>query len=61
MKKIKVTLKKSLIGRKPQHIDIANQLGLRKMNRSVIHGVNPAIMGLVNKIDYLVQVEELTS
>lgn len=59
MKKIKLTLKKSLIGRKPQHILIANQLGLRKMNGSVTHAVNPSIMGLVNKIDYLLQVEEL--
>jgi large subunit ribosomal protein L30 len=61
MKKIKVTLIKSLIGRKPQHIEIANQLGLRKMNRTVIHVSNPSILGLVRKIDYLLQVEEVSS
>lgn len=59
MKKIKITLKKSLIGRKPQHIMIANQLGLRKINCTVTHLSNPSIMGLVKKIDYLLQVEEL--
>lgn len=61
MSKIKLTLKKSLIGRKPQHKVIANQLGLRKINRSVIHTANPSIMGMVRKIDYLLQVEELSS
>ncbi|MCP0913828.1 MULTISPECIES: 50S ribosomal protein L30 [Legionella] len=56
--KIKITLVKSLIGRLPKHIEIARQLGLRKMNHSAIHQDIPQIRGLVNVISYLVKVEE---
>ena len=56
--KIKVKLVKSLIGRIPKHIVIANQLGLRKMNATVVHQDTPAIRGMINAIYYLVDVEE---
>ncbi len=55
---IKITLVKSLIGRLPKHKLIAGQLGLRKMNRSVVHQDTPSIRGLVNAISYLLTVEE---
>ena len=57
-KNIKITLVKSTIGRKPKHIQIVKQLGLGKLNSSVIHADNPAIRGLVNTVDYLLKVEE---
>lgn len=57
-KQIKITLVKSTIGRKPKHVLIAKQLGLGKINSSVIHQDNPSIRGLVNLINYLVDVEE---
>lgn len=57
-KKIKITLVKSLIGRKPKHIDIANQLGLKKIRATVLHDDIPAIRGLVNAINYLLLIEE---
>ncbi|MBA2652023.1 MAG: 50S ribosomal protein L30 [Tatlockia sp.] len=57
-KKLKITLVKSTIGRKSKHIEIAKQLGLGKMNSSVVHQDIPAIRGLVNSIYYMVQVEE---
>ncbi|GGI83462.1 50S ribosomal protein L30 [Legionella impletisoli] len=56
--KIKITLNKSLIGRIPAHIEIAKQLGLKKVNSTVIQPDNPSIRGMVNKINYLVNVEE---
>lgn len=56
-KKIKITLVKSTIGRKPKHIEIAKQLGLGKLNSSVVHNDIPAIRGLVNSIYYMVEVE----
>jgi large subunit ribosomal protein L30 len=58
MQKIKITLVKSLIGRKPKHVSIAKQLGLGKTNSSVMHQDTPAIRGLVNIINYLLHVEE---
>ena len=57
-KTIKITLVKSLIGRLPKHIQIAKQLGLRKMHSTVVHQDIPAIRGLVNTIYYLLVVEE---
>ena len=58
MSKIMITLKKSLIGRKPSHIATASALGLRKINKTVTVNDNPAIRGMVNKIQYLLSVEE---
>ncbi len=57
-KNLKITLVKSIIGRKPKHVLIAKQLGLGKLNSSVIHADNPAIRGLVNIITYMLVVEE---
>ncbi|KTD19176.1 50S ribosomal protein L30 [Legionella lansingensis] len=57
-KKIKITLVKSTIGRKPKHKDIVKQLGLGKLNSSVVQQDTPAIRGLINIVNYLVQVEE---
>jgi len=37
---------------------IAKQLGLGKINSSVVHQDIPAIRGLVNAIHYLLKVEE---
>ncbi|AUH71787.1 50S ribosomal protein L30 [Legionella sainthelensi] len=56
--KIKITLVKSTIGRKPKHISIVKQLGLGKTNSSVTHNDTPAIRGLINQVDYLLLVEE---
>lgn len=55
---IKITLVKSVIGRKPKHVSIVKQLGLGKLNSSVVHTDNPSIRGLVNVVNYLLQVEE---
>ena len=56
--KLKITLKKSLIGRDPRHVQMAHQLGLRKINRSVEMNDNPAVRGIINKINYLLVIEE---
>lgn len=57
-KQLKITLVKSIIGRKPKHVAIVKQLGLGKLNSSVIQQDNPPIRGLINVISYLLQVEE---
>jgi large subunit ribosomal protein L30 len=59
-KKLKVTLVKSLIGRKPKHIEIAKLLRIAKINRTAIHDDNPAIWGMLNQISYMLRVEEAT-
>jgi len=57
-KTINIKLIKSLIGRKPKHVTIAKQLGLKRINSSVKHTDNDAVRGLINQINYLVEVEE---
>lgn len=55
---LKITLVKSLIGRKKKHIEIAKNLGLRKIRVTKMHDNNPCIRGMINQINYLVKVEE---
>lgn len=57
---LRIKLVKSLIGRLPKHVTISKQLGLRKMHRTVSHKNIPSIRGLVNQINYLLQIEEYT-
>ncbi len=59
MAKVRVTLVKSLIGRKKDHIATANALGLRKIRNTVEVEANEAINGMIKKIDYLLKVEEV--
>jgi len=57
--KLNITLVKSLIGRKDDHIATAHALGLKKINKVVEHEDTPQIKGMINKIDYLLKVEEI--
>ncbi|ALP89067.1 MULTISPECIES: 50S ribosomal protein L30 [Clostridium] len=59
MAKVRVTLVKSLIGRKKDHIATANALGLKKIRNTVEVETNDAINGMIKKIDYLLKVEEV--
>ncbi|MBT7408845.1 MAG: 50S ribosomal protein L30 [Methylococcales bacterium] len=53
VKKLKVTLIKSLIGRLKSHKACANGLGLRKINQTVTIIDTPANRGMINKISYM--------
>ena len=57
-KNLKITLVKSTIGRKPKHVLIVKQLGLGKLNSSVVHLDIPSIRGLINTVNYLLLIEE---
>ena len=59
MAKIKVTQVKSQIGRLKNQKRTLEALGLRKLNQTVEHEATPAVVGMVNKVSYLVSVEEL--
>ena len=58
MAKIKITLTKSLIGRKQDQIATVKALGLKKLNSSVEKEATPQIEGMVTKVRHLVSVEE---
>ena len=59
MSTLKITLTKSLIGRKETHIATAHSLGLKKVNDFSIQPVNACTKGKIQKINYLVCVEEV--
>lgn len=58
-KKLKLTLVKSKFGRKPGHKESVEGLGLRRMHHSVEVASTPENMGMINKIAYLLKVEEV--
>jgi large subunit ribosomal protein L30 len=60
MKTIKVTLKRSLIGRPEKQRRIVSALGLRKIRQSVIHKDTPSIRGMIHRVSHLVDVSEVT-
>ena len=57
-KEIKVTLTKSTIGRLKAHKACARGLGLLRTNHSVIVQDTPENRGMINKVNYLLKVEE---
>ncbi len=59
MAKIRITLAKSVIGRKQDQIATVAALGLKKIGQSVEKESNPQILGMVNKVSHLVKVEEI--
>lgn len=59
MAELKITLKRSVIGRPQNQRDTVKALGLRKLNSTVVKPNNEAIKGMVNTISHLVDVEEV--
>lgn len=55
VKKIKVTLMRSLIGTKPEHRACVRGLGLRRIRHTVEVIDTPANRGMINKVSYLVK------
>ncbi|HEB99055.1 MAG TPA: 50S ribosomal protein L30 [Thiotrichales bacterium] len=57
-KKLKVTLVKSVNGRLRNHKACVAGLGLRRMHQTVEVIDTPENRGMINKVSYLLQVEE---
>lgn len=58
-KKIKVTLIRSVISSKPIHKQCVKGLGLRRLHHSVIIADTPCNRGMINKVNYLLSVEDI--
>jgi large subunit ribosomal protein L30 len=56
--KVKVTLVKSKFGRLKKHQACVAGLGLRRINHSVVVEDTPENRGMINKVSYLLRVEE---
>ena len=58
-KQLKVTLKRSVAGRVARHQACVKGLGLRRMHHTVVVDATPENLGMINKVSYLLEVEEV--
>ena len=58
-KEIKVTLVRSPIATLPKHKACLKGLGLRRMHHSVVLKDSPCVRGIINKVSYMLSVEEV--
>jgi large subunit ribosomal protein L30 len=56
---IKITLKKSVIGFDKTQKRTVKALGLGKIGSSVVQTESPAVLGMVRKVNHLLEVEQL--
>ncbi|MDA2969514.1 MAG: 50S ribosomal protein L30 [Actinomycetota bacterium] len=57
--RVKITLKKSVIGEKPKTKETVRSLGLKKINSFTERELNPMIQGMLANVNHLVEVEEI--
>ena len=57
MKRIRVTLLRSVAGIKRTHRDTVRGLGLKRINHAVELADTPAVRGMVEKVSYLVRID----
>jgi large subunit ribosomal protein L30 len=60
-KRLRITLVRSRIGLKPNHVKTLEALGLRKIRHTVTHDDTPSIRGMLARVPYAVQVEEVSA
>jgi large subunit ribosomal protein L30 len=58
-KMLKVKLVKSMYGRGKKHMACVKGLGLRRMHHSVEVEDTPAVRGMINKVSYLLEWEQV--
>ena len=59
MAKLKIKLKRSKNKRKKDQIATIEALGLKKIGQTVIKEGTPQIRGMVKKVDFMLEVEEV--
>ena len=58
-KKVKITQVRSAIGRQGGHRRTIEALGIKRHQQSVVHELTPAIQGMIEKVSFMVEVEEV--
>ncbi len=59
MSKVKITLKRSLIGQGHKSRETIKSLGLKKINSSVERELDDSVEGMLNVVKHLVNIEEV--
>ena len=55
---LRITLKRSIIGRPEKHRRVVRSLGLRKLHGSVVLKDTPGVRGMIQKVSHLLEIEE---
>ena len=58
-KKLKITQVRSGIGRPEKHRRTLRALGIKRHQQSVEHELTPAIEGMIKKVSFMIEVEEV--
>jgi large subunit ribosomal protein L30 len=58
--RLKVTLKKGVVGRPEDQRGTVRALGLKRIGHSVVKEDRPEIRGMIFKVKHLVEVEEIS-
>lgn len=58
---LRITWKKSFIGRNRGQRSVIQSLGLRRLHHTIEHMDSPTIRGMVDKVRHLLEVEEVES
>jgi large subunit ribosomal protein L30 len=59
MSKLRVTQRRSVIGRPQDQKDTVRRLGLHRIRDSVLKDDRPEVRGMIEKVKHLVDVEEV--
>ena len=59
MSKVKITLKRSLIGQGHKSRETIKSLGLKKINSSVERELDSSVEGMLNVVKHLVNIEDV--
>jgi large subunit ribosomal protein L30 len=59
MSKVKITLKRSLIGQGHKSRETIKSLGLKKINSSVERDMDDSLLGMLRVVNHLVSIEEV--
>lgn len=58
---LRVTLKRSLIGRPKDQGETVRSLRLRRIRQTAEHPDTPSVRGMIHKVRHLVEVEEVSA
>jgi large subunit ribosomal protein L30 len=57
--KLKIRQVKSAIGRHEKQKKTIRALGIRRMHQEIVLEVTPSILGMVKKVEHLLEIEEI--
>lgn len=57
-RKLRLRLKRSIIGLSPKQEGTVKALGLRRMNQTVVHEDTPTIRGMIARVPHVLEVRD---